>query len=83
MIDTDFSRNVFVDCLFDPDNKPIMEVVHFALFCSDSIPRTATDKSDAAESSTLNSTNGSSQMIFGVRFVNHSDSVGYGQLQLL
>ena len=83
MIITDFSRNVFVDCLFDSDYKPIMEAVQFALFCSDSNPRTVTGKSDAAESRTLNSMNGSSQMNFGVRFVNHSYSVGYGQLQLL
>ncbi len=49
MVDTDFNRNVFVNCPFGSDYKPIMRAVLFCLVRLGFKPRIATEKSNAAE----------------------------------
>ena len=49
LLDPDFNRNVFVNCPFDDQYKPILQAVLFCLVVLELKPRLATERSDAGE----------------------------------
>lgn len=50
MVDSNFDRNVFVNCPFDADYKPILQAILFCLVRFGLTPRIATERSNAGES---------------------------------
>lgn len=49
LIDASFQRNVFLNCPFDRENRPILQAILFCLVRFGLTPRIATERSDAGE----------------------------------